>query len=86
VWIRIILKKNENKTKERKIELVVIPHFNKYLNDYHRFAKENRAQKKSSLPLLNNLITKKKWAIDQVFIISLDGAIIGSENELNKII
>jgi len=86
VWIRIILKKNGNKSKERKIEFIVIPHFNKYLNYYHRFANGNRAKKKSNLPLLNNLITKKKWAIDQVFIISLEGAIIGSENELNKII
>ena len=47
---------------------------------------ETEPKKKSNLPLLNNLITKKKWAIDQVFIISLEGAIIGSENELNKII
>jgi putative SbcD/Mre11-related phosphoesterase len=86
VWIRIILKKSENKTKERKIEFIVIPHFNKYLNYYHRFADENIAKKRSNLPLLNNLITKKKWAIDQAFIISLEGAIIGSESELNRII
>lgn len=86
VWIRIILKKSENKTKERKIEFIVIPHFNKYLNYYHRFADESIAKKKSNLPLLNNLITKKKWAIDQAFVISLEGAIIGSENELNRII
>jgi hypothetical protein len=41
---------------------------------------------KNRLPLLNNLITKKKWEIEQVFVISLDGAIIGSEYELNKIL
>ena len=86
VWIRIILRRKENKSKERKIEFIVIPHFNKYLNYYHKFANGNRAKRKSNLPLLNNLIAKKKWAIDQVFIISLEGAIIGSESELNKII
>ena len=41
---------------------------------------------KNKLPLLNNLITKNKWEIEQVFVISLDGAIIGSETELNKIL
>ena len=86
VWVRIILKKNESKNKERKMEFIVIPHFNKYLNYYHRFANEKRPKKKSNLPLLNNLINKKKWAIDQVFVISLEGAIIGSENELSKIL
>ena len=43
-------------------------------------------RKKSKLPLLNNLITKNKWEIEQVFVISLDGAIIGAETELNKIL
>ena len=32
-----------------------------------------KVQKKISLPLLNNLINKKNWEIDQVFVISLDG-------------
>jgi uncharacterized protein len=86
VWVRIILKKNERKNRERKMEFIVIPHFNKYLNYHHRFANEKRPKKKSNLPLLNNLINKKKWAIDQVFVISLEGAIIGSENELSKIL
>jgi uncharacterized protein len=97
VWIRIILKKKENenkkikkkenKNKERIIEFIIIPHFNKYLNYYDSFYNENISRrKKSKLPLLNNLITKNKWEIEQVFVISLNGAIIGAENELNKIL
>ena len=92
VWIRIILKKkwgkkDEIKNKERIIEFIIIPHFNKYLNYYESFYNENISiRKKSKLPLLNNLITKNKWEIEQVFVISLDGAIIGAENELNKIL
>jgi uncharacterized protein len=87
VWIRIILKKNEIKNKERIIEFIIIPHFNKYLNYYDSFYNENTSKrKKSKLPLLNNLITKNKWEIEQVFVISLNGAIIGAENELNKIL
>ncbi|MER5176470.1 MAG: metallophosphoesterase [Candidatus Nitrosocosmicus sp.] len=79
-------KKSENT--EGKIEFIIIPHFNKYLNYYDSFtANENKVKvKKSKHPLLNNLITKKKWEIEQVYVISLDGAIIGSENELNKIL
>jgi putative SbcD/Mre11-related phosphoesterase len=97
VWIRIILKKKENenkkvkkdeiKSKERIIEFIIIPHFNKHLNYYESFYNDNTSiRKKSKLPLLNNLITKNKWEIEQVFVISLDGAIIGAEKELNKIL
>lgn len=89
VWIRIILKKKEDeiKNKERIIEFIIIPHFNKYLNYYESIYDENiSTRKKSKLPLLNNLITKNKWEIEQVFVISLDGAIIGAETELNKIL
>ncbi len=87
VWIRIILKKKEIGNHERKIEFIIIPHFNQYSNyneNYTLGKKINR--KKNKLPLLNNLIIKKKWEIEQVFVISLDGAIIGSEHELNKIL
>jgi putative SbcD/Mre11-related phosphoesterase len=94
VWIRIILKKKEKESKnnsndniERKIEFIIIPHFNKYLNYYQNYSNENKIKgKKSKIPLLNNLITKKKWQLEAAYLISLDGAIVGSENELNKIL
>jgi uncharacterized protein len=88
VWIRIILKKKEIGNHERKIDFIIVPHFNQYLNYYEDYTqgKKISSGKKNRLPLLNNLITKKKWEIEQVFVISLDGAIIGSEYELNKIL
>ncbi|MDQ6724309.1 MAG: metallophosphoesterase [Thermoproteota archaeon] len=95
VWIRIILiKKMDEKHRkggentERKMEFTIIPHFNKYLNYYDGFpADEYKVKvKRSKLPLLNNLITKKKWEIEQVYVISLDGSIIGSENELYRLL
>ncbi len=94
VWIRIILKKTDGKimkdgwkNNERRIEFIILPHFNKYINYYDSFSNENKIkEKKSKLPFLTNLITKKKWEIEQVFVISLEGAIIGSETELFKII
>jgi hypothetical protein len=101
VWIRIILSKAETNSrkdnkgnnqrvmiKERKIEFIIVPHFNNYLNYYSGFDFETRDKKKdrTKLPLLNSLIIKKGWEIEQVFIISLDGSVIGSENELKKIL
>ncbi len=103
VWIRIILKKSENNEgkkdennqnkrhvqRDKKIEFIIIPHFNKYLNHSSSISLENKQSKKnlkSRLPLLNHLINKKGWEIDKVFVISLDGSIIGSENELKKIL
>jgi metallophosphoesterase superfamily enzyme len=102
VWIRIILKSknkerkedenNQNKRhvqRDKKIEFIIIPHFNKYINHSSSISLENKQRKKnlkSRLPLLNHFIKKKGWKIDKVFVISLDGSIIGSENELKKIL
>ena len=93
VWIKIILKKNQkvskNTTREspdRQIEFIIIPHFNKYLNHHMDSNIEDYSKGKSKLPLLHNLITKKQWRMEEVFVISLEGALIGSEKELNKIL
>lgn len=68
VWNRSILikKKKERdrkggKNTERKIEFIIIPHFNKYINYYDGFPADEYKWKvkKSKLPLLNNIITKK---------------------------
>jgi metallophosphoesterase superfamily enzyme len=104
VWIRIILTKSENKARkeqdknnqnkryeqiDKNIEIIIIPHFNKYLNHSSSISLENKLSKinsKSRLPLLNDLINKNGWKMNQVFVISLNGSIIGSENELKKIL
>ena len=71
---------------DRQIEFIIIPHFNKYLNHHMDSTIEDYSKGKSKLPLLHNLITKKQWRMDEVFVISLEGAFIGSEKELNKIL
>jgi uncharacterized protein len=93
VWIKIILKKNEKISKnithenpERQIEFIIIPHFNKYLNHHMDFTYEDYSKGKSKLPILHNLIAKKQWRMEQVFVISLEGALVGSEKELKKIL
>jgi metallophosphoesterase superfamily enzyme len=104
VWIRIILKKSQNKVGkeedkdnqnkrneliDKKLEFIIIPHFNKYLSHSSSISLENKLSKRNPnarLPLLNDLINKKGWEMNQVFVISLNGSIIGSENELKKIL
>ncbi len=80
VWVRIILKKIM-KNNEKYIELVVIPQFDKTVTYF-----DIRRRGKAKFPLLNNLILKKNWKIYQVFIISLDGSIMGAHDELNVMI
>lgn len=80
VWIRIILERSI-KNHEKDVEFIVIPQFDKNINYF-----ENKSRGKTKLPLLNNLILKKNWKISQAFIISLDGSIMGSKDELNMMI
>jgi uncharacterized protein len=92
VWVKINLTKKDtlgmnHKQNTRNIELIVMPHFNNLLN-YHskinRYAL--RTSGKSKLPLLDNMINKLNWTIDKAFLFTMDGSIIGSENELAKLL
>ncbi|MBA3977464.1 MAG: metallophosphoesterase [Nitrosopumilus sp.] len=93
VWIKIILKKNQKESKntgsdstERQIEFIIIPHFNKYLNFNFDSTFDYKLKGKPKHPLLNNLITKKQWRMEEVFVISLEGALIGAESELDRLL
>ncbi len=97
VWIRVFLMKNEKisndenifKNDIRKIEFIIMPHFNKYLDqslESNITFDQKNVKKKPKLPLLDNLINKKKWVIENVYFYSLEGSIIGSEEELYKIL
>ncbi|MDQ4074149.1 MAG: metallophosphoesterase [Thermoproteota archaeon] len=93
-WVRIILnKKNKilNGTRgsssldsnNKKVEFIIMPHFNSNLN-YNSGFDRYMKKKKTKLPLLNNLLKEKKWDIETVYVISLNGAIVGAEHELNQ--
>ncbi|MDQ4072959.1 MAG: metallophosphoesterase [Thermoproteota archaeon] len=95
-WVRIILnKKNKNLNNTRggssvdsgdkKVDFIIMPHFNRYLS-YNSGFDRYMKRKKTKLPLLNNLLKEKKWNIETVYVISLDGAIVGAEHELDKMI
>ena len=93
VWVKINLAKKEDsleknhKKNMRNLELIVMPHFNNLL-DYHSKINRNtlRTSGKSKLPLLYNMINKSNWTIDKAFLFTMDGSIIGSENDLAKLL
>ncbi len=77
VWVSIkIDKENIFPNKIGEIEIIIVPSFNKYFYATHR-----KQYKKSISPIINkiNEISKAK-------IITLDGAIIGNESNINQVI
>ena len=93
VWIKIRLtKKNSvgrnHKIDVRNIELIIMPHFNNILDYY---SKINRNMSigmpgKSKLPLLDKMINKLDWSIDKAFLFSMDGSIVGLEEQLTGLL
>jgi metallophosphoesterase superfamily enzyme len=92
IWVKINLTKKHflgspNKKDTRKIELIIMPHFNNIL-DYYSKINRNISAKcgKSKLPLLDNMINKLNWSVEKAFLFTMDGSIIGSEEELTGLL
>lgn len=92
VWVKIFLSKKELRTHEenetnRVIELIIIPHFNKLLDYYVSLHRNSvKSSTKSRLPLLDTMINKQNWTIENAYLFSLEGAIIGSVEELQSML
>jgi hypothetical protein len=72
----------------RNIEMIIMPHFNSILDYY---SKINRVVStgmpgKSKLPLLDKMINKLDWSIDKAFLFSMDGSLIGMEEQLTGLL
>ena len=77
VWVSIKINKEDIfPSKSGKLEIIIVPSFNKYFYATHR-----RKFKKSISPIVER-ITK----IDSAKIITLDGTIIGNESMINQVI
>jgi hypothetical protein len=64
-----------------------MPHFNNILDYYSKINKNTSDMRgKSRLPLLDNMINKLNWSIDEAFLITMDGSIVGSEEELTGLL
>jgi metallophosphoesterase superfamily enzyme len=92
IWIKINLTKkgsfgSNRKQYARNIELIIMPHFNNILDYYSKINKNTSDMRgKSRLPLLDNMINKLNWSIDEAFLITMDGSIVGSEEELTGLL
>ena len=92
IWVKInltkkdLLEKNHNQN-TRKLEMIIMPHFNNILNYY---GKRNRntsgTSGKSKLPLLDNMINRLNWSVEKAFLFTMDGSIIGSEVDLAELL
>jgi putative SbcD/Mre11-related phosphoesterase len=92
IWVKINLTKKDllekdHKQNTRKLEMIIMPHFNNILDYY---GKRNRntsgTSGKSKLPLLDNMINRLNWSVEKAFLFTLDGSIIGSEVDLAELL
>ena len=92
IWVKINLTKKDlleknHKQNTRKLEIIIMPHFNNILDYY---GKRNRntsgTSGKSKLPLLDNMINRLNWSVEKAFLFMMDGSIIGSEVDLAELL
>ncbi|VFJ12726.1 metallophosphoesterase [Candidatus Nitrosocosmicus franklandus] len=93
VWIRILLSNGEyipiasHISDAGRIEVIILPHFNDLLDFfYNSHKRKNVSNKKSKLPFLNSMLHKHKWKIDNAFIYTLDGSLVGTIADLDPIL
>ncbi|MGD9672931.1 MAG: metallophosphoesterase [Candidatus Nitrosocosmicus sp.] len=93
VWVKIELSKsdaNPNNLKGkivRNIELILIPHFNNLLDFFTSSNKwQQRSNKRSVLPLLDTMLNKQKWIINNAFVYTLDGYLVGTTDDLSTML
>ncbi len=88
IWVKINLTKKDflrsnHKQNTRNIELIIMPHFNNILDYYSKIdRKTSGTSGKSKLPFLDKMINKLDWSIEKAFLFTMDGSIIGSEEDL----
>jgi len=88
IWVKINLTKKDllgknHKQNTRKLEMIIMPHFNNILNYYGKRNRNTSATSgKSKLPLLDNMINRLNWSVEKAFLFMMDGSIIGSEVDL----
>lgn len=85
IWIYIRMIRNIQQ--KENLEIIIMPKFNNIINEqYSVFYKGVNYRKRSKLPLLHKLLFKNNWQIDNAFCYSLNGDIIGNEQDVEKIL
>jgi putative SbcD/Mre11-related phosphoesterase len=83
VWVKLVLSKIISKYSEnpdeRKIEVIILPHFNELMDYYSKSSKiKVGLTNKSKLPFLDALIYKQHWNLLDGFMFSTDGTLVGN--------
>jgi uncharacterized protein len=93
IWVKIRLTKKNLSGRDpninaRNIELIIMPYFNSILDYYSKINRNisGRIPGKSRLPLLDKMINKLDWSVDKAFLFSMDGSIIGLEEQLTGLL
>lgn len=83
VWVKLVLSKLITKDtkdyEERKIEVIILPHFNELINYYSQLGKiKVGPSDRSKLPFLDMMIYKQHWNLLEGYMFSTDGTLVGT--------
>lgn len=87
VWVKLIVSRdNLTKTKPRdirRIEVLILPHFNNLL-DYYSSSRKIRhsIDSKSKLPFLDKMLFKQNWTAVEGHMFSTDGTLVGNLEDI----
>jgi uncharacterized protein len=92
VWVKIDLTRIEsNRTPGsgvgRSLELIIVPHFNRFLDFYIRSgSRKFEFRAKSKLPFLDSMLNKQNWRLDNAFMYTMDGSLVGTNDDVKRLL
>lgn len=83
VWLKLVLSKNISRHNEnhveRKLEVIILPHFNELIDYYSHSSKSKVGPSdKSKLPFLDLMLCKQHWNLSEGYMFSTDGTLVGT--------
>lgn len=87
VWVKLVLSKDilrrDEIHVERKMEVIILPHFNKLIDYYSQSSKiKVGSSNKSKLPFLDLMLYKQHWNLLEGYMFSTDGTLVGSLQDI----
>lgn len=91
VWVKLVMSKNQSKSilvpNERKIELIILPHFNNLLDYQVKSRKSVQGySNKSKLPFLDMMLNAQHWKVSEAYMFSVDGSLVGSYEDVKVLL
>lgn len=91
VWVKLVMTRNQAKSilvsNERKIELIILPHFNNFL-DYQVKSKKSVQvfSNESKLPFLDSMLNAQHWKVSEAYLFSVDGSLVGLYDDVQVLL